>query len=469
METILAEAMSVNQTSSELLQLDNRVGTGHGFLLRRWVRAGVVLRVVAIAAVLVLAGGGTVDARETRARTYMLAVAGYGFDLLAWEAGALSEKLTAAFAQPGDTFDTGEAAQSVVAYISRADRIGELEDQITGLSSVGESQEDGEMLSLQTELGDLRAVQSQTRIPVEQTIERQVSAELDKQRFTLLGFPFPPVQFTFTEPPKKLIISPRDRILTEDSRMLAPDMTLGEIEQAEAQIDDDRVRSYITNIGGLGAFPTMVVDRASLGWILSTVAHEWTHNYLAFYPLGWSYFKSQDMTTLNESVAEIVGNEIGAQAEERFYAGLESEPTLDAGEDASEDSERPRIPMWEALMEREARFDFRAEMRETRLTVDRLLADGRVDEAEQYMEERRQLFVAHGYPLRVLNQAYFAFHGSYGTSAASTSPIGPKLNELRSLTPDLATFLKTVRWFTSVGDLDHALDQWTSHAHSATS
>ena len=101
-------------------------------------------------------------------------------------------------------------------------------------------------------------------------------------------------------------------------------------------------------------------------------------------------------------------------------------------------------------------------MRITRLYVDRLLAEGRVEEAEAYMEARRREFVANGYPLRVLNQAYFAFHGSYGTSPASTSPIGPKLERLRELMPDLKTFLETVRVFNSVEDLDRALEEWES-------
>ncbi len=187
----------------------------------------------------------------------------------------------------------------------------------------------------------------------------------------------------------------------------------------------------------------MVVDRASLGWVLSTVAHEWVHNYLVFFPLGWNYFASQDMTTINETVAEIVGNEVGEVALKRNYAPPKIEPP-----DTNEPE--PEVP----------EFDFGAEMRVTRLEVDRLLAAGDVEGAEAYMDARREIFVAEGYPLRVLNQAYFAFHGSYGTSAASTSPIGPMLGELRGSMPDLLTFLNTVRWFTSVEDLERALGEW---------
>jgi hypothetical protein len=49
-------------------------------------------------------------------------------------------------------------------------------------------------------------------------------------------------------------------------------------------------------------------------------------------------------------------------------------------------------------------------MHVTRLTVDELLAEGKIDEAESYMEERRRIFWDNGFQhLRKLNQAYFAF------------------------------------------------------------
>ena len=106
-------------------------------------------------------------------------------------------------------------------------------------------------------------------------------------------------------------------------------------------------------------------------------------------------------------------------------------------------------------------FNFQREMRKTRLRVDNLLASGHYEAAEHYMEARRRFFVANGYHLRVLNQAYFAFHGSYATGGASSSPIGPQLEELQRIkTPaDIAGFLRTVRWFTSSADLEQALEE----------
>jgi hypothetical protein len=244
------------------------------------------------------------------------------------------------------------------------------------------------------------------------------------------------------------VVSPRERIETLYTRMLAADIDLSTRVAIEDQIETEfGYSAYVTLIGGLGAYPSIVVDRAGLEWILSTVAHEWVHNYLTLFPLGINYFASGDMTTINETVAEIVGNELGSAVLRRVYPEFAPPPVV-AQEEEVDDSPALREP---------PTFDFVVEMRQTRLVVDELLALGFVEAAEQYMEMRRQTFVENGYPLRVLNQAYFAFHGSYGTGAASTSPIGPKLQQLRAQSGSLQSFLETVRWFTSADDLDQLL------------
>ena len=121
------------------------------------------------------------------------------------------------------------------------------------------------------------------------------------------------------KPPKKLVVSPRDRIETQYAQMLSAEISIDDIEKNESLIrDTEALSAYVTNIGGLGAFPTMVVDRASLGWILSTVAHEWVHNYLTFFPLGINYGQTNEITIINETVADIVGNEIGHDVGDGF-------------------------------------------------------------------------------------------------------------------------------------------------------
>ena len=94
-----------------------------------------------------------------------------------------------------------------------------------------------------------------------------------------------------------------------------------------------------------------------------------------------------------------------------------------------------------------------------RRTADALLALGRVDEAEQYMEQRRRLFVDNGYAIRVINQAYFAFHGTYAESPASVSPIAGQLHELRERTATLGEFIRTVARFPTYDAFLAYLDQ----------
>ena len=91
-------------------------------------------------------------------------------------------------------------------------------------------------------------------------------------------------------------------------------------------------------------------------------------------------------------------------------------------------------------------------MRETRVTVDELLAAGNIEEAEAYMAERRLLFVNQGYNIRRLNQAYFAFHGAYADQpggAAGEDPVGEAVRSFRSQSSSLAEFVRRIAWVTS--------------------
>jgi hypothetical protein len=101
-------------------------------------------------------------------------------------------------------------------------------------------------------------------------------------------------------------------------------------------------------------------------------------------------------------------------------------------------------------------------MHTTRVTVDAFLATGKISEAEQYMEQRRQLFVQNGYVIRRLNQAYFAFYGAYADvpgGAAGEDPVGPAVRALRVQSPSLSAFLNRISWMTSFDQLQKAVGQ----------
>ncbi|MBV7336984.1 hypothetical protein KFU94_53905 [Chloroflexi bacterium TSY] len=438
--------------------------------LKRLRHYSIIVLMLLVALLLIGRNGYT--APELRNRAIGTTVTGHLFDFVAWEVRAIREKIGAFFSQPGAEFN-GEAGTMLVRdYLERARRMGSLERQLNAILA-GQSANERETAEtdttpdaeiLQREWEELRIQQQTDRPAVEQVIQQLVASEIISAGVTVAGRPFPPVLFTFSEPPKKMVVSPRDRIETIHGRMLDPEIDLATIERAEETIYDEQdLSAYITNIGGLGAFPTMVVDRASLAWVLSTVAHEWTHNYLTFFPLGFNYATSSEFVIMNESVAEIVGNEVGDRVLARYFPDLVPlPPTTVPAQDASSEHHANDESVDELPLDEEPPFDFRTEMRTTRLEVDRLLAEGKIDEAEAYMEERRLLFVENGYPLRVLNQAYFAFHGSYVTSPAASDPIGPKMEQLREQLPDLLTFLQTVRSFTSAADIDRAIAETLS-------
>ena len=69
------------------------------------------------------------------------------------------------------------------------------------------------------------------------------------------------------------------------------------------------------------------------------------------------------------------------------------------------------------------------------------------------MEEGRQALVAEGYNIRKLNQAYFAFHGTYADAPASTSPIGDELRLLRQRSSSIGEFLRRVSSIKSYEEL----------------
>jgi hypothetical protein len=250
--------------------------------------------------------------------------------------------------------------------------------------------------------------------------------------------------------PLALILSPRDRIEQVVNTDVDGNLPLDEQVSLEADVAQGLgVSALIVPLGGIGTYPAMVAQSRDLNWIASVTAHEWIHNYLTLRPLGLNYETSPELRTMNETTAEMLGNELGALVIERYYPGL-IRPS------SSFRNLLPRVLPAEAESAQPG-FDYRAEMHTTRVLVDGLLAEGKIEEAEAYMERRRQFFWDNGYRLRKLNQAYFAFYGAYasgGGGAAGFDPVGPAVRLLRFRSPTIAAFLDTMAGFTSFEQLE---------------
>jgi hypothetical protein len=277
----------------------------------------------------------------------------------------------------------------------------------------------------------------------ESILQHQVSFVVSANNLGFIRQPVPPVQYHTTSMPYALIVSPRDVIRQDADISLLPDLTLDQITALEQQVENRLNQSaLVVPVGGVGVYPTMVMETNSLTWLSEVVAHEWIHNFLTLRPLGMLYEQSAELRTINETTASIAGKELGNLVIEFFYPALLPPPTQEIENKASD---------VQVTQEPKA-FDFRAEMHETRITADAFLAEGKIEEAEAYMEQRRHLFVENGYNIRRLNQAYFAFHGAYADQpggAAGEDPVGEAVRSLRVQSSGLEAFLKRISWVTS--------------------
>ncbi len=375
------------------------------------------------------------------------AIGGHGFRLVAWEGQALAEKARDLVARPGAELTSSAQHDLVVAYFETIGEIGRLQDKIERTyADPKQTDPRAAVAPLQAQLDDLRGQQAGRRPAVERILGDQVGAILAEEGLTTAGIVWPPVSFQFAESPNYLIVSPRDRIAVDKGIYLDPALPVARMEEIEQQVEGGLdVSALVEGTGGFSSYPTMIIEYPWMEWVLSTISHEWIHTYLAFRPLGWRYFDSGAMRTINETVASIAGDEIGRRVIERFYPEKAPPPSW-----PQPHAMRPEPNAAPA-------FSFGPFMRETRLAVDKLLAEGKVGEAEAYMEARRKELAEHGYLLRRLNQAYFAFHGSYAVGPSATDPIGGKLRLLRRQSGSLAEFLRIVAAFKSAADLDAAL------------
>jgi hypothetical protein len=370
----------------------------------------------------------------------------YEFDFGGWTLNALGVKFGQAALNSPFYFNEDHRHQIVVDYLQLLDTILQDENRLN-LLYTDPSIKDPivESAVLREELANLYIRQRKIAPLAEAVLQEQVSTILAEIGLTTGGQPIPPVLFHITPLPYNLVISPRDRIQEDAAISLNPDMTVDQQVKLEGKVDRGvDVSSLVVPVGGIGTYPTMVERSTSLDWLADTVAHEWIHNWLSLRPLGMNYVSSPEVRTMNETTASIAGSEISEMVFQHYYPELLSKYTLQV--------KMTNLPTGPT----KADFDFRREMHTTRVRVDELLAAGMIEEAESYMEERRQVFWDNGYAIRKLNQAYFAFYGAYADvpgGAAGEDPVGPAVRSLRAQSNSLPIFLKTIAKMTTYQQL----------------
>jgi hypothetical protein len=338
----------------------------------------------------------------------------------------------------------------VVTYFSLIDQRNSLQTSIeavkTGIAS-------GDLTAMQQRLDDLNKQAKKLEALAEEVLETEVRQAMANEgidnpfsnvlKTTII---FPPVQASLEEPPKLLVISPRNKIERTQSFTIDPNTSPSDIEAMEKDITNLGYSALVVDLGGIATYPSFVTNNYGVHAAVDTTVHEWMHQYLFFRPLGFRYGlqqvgvnESADIMIMNETLADMVGQEVGDMLYAKYYKQYE-QPSSAAPATASGPG-----------------FDFNAAMRQIRTTVDEMLAQGKVDEAEAFMEQSRQNLAQHGYYIRKLNQAYFAFYGSYASSPAFSNPIGEGLAQLRSQSITLAGFVNTISSMTGRADLDKAV------------
>lgn len=363
------------------------------------------------------------------------------FDYVSWEIGALAAKFQQTLYGLQPFMSETDRSDYVRAYMADLAQAQALEAQVNAIftdPNVDDPQAASSDIRAQRDA--LRADLSQRQTLVESILEGQVATVLVDEGFGALGQLLPPISMRFSQLPNLLVVSPRDEIKIEVFINIDP-LPVDQIDALENRIDkQENVSSLVVPLGGIAMYPAMIYETASIPQTVDTFAHEWLHHYLFAFPLGQTYDFSGESRIINETTANLFGQAIAPLVIERYY------PELAQGQQSLYVSQQGQA----------ATFDFGLEMDKTRRHVDDLLAQGKVGEAEAYMEQRRRLFVENGYLIRKLNQAYFAFYGGYQSGApgaGGSDPTGPAVKAILDASPSIQAWIVTMRGITTRDDL----------------
>ena len=263
---------------------------------------------------------------------------------------------------------------------------------------------------------------------------------------------WPPVDFRIDSPPKLLVTSPRNEIRRVEGVLIDPDISERETLRVESELSElHDLSALIIQTGGLASFPS-VIPTVDLKRLVDIACHEWLHGYLMFYPFGRAYFVDDEMRSVNETLSDVFGREVGQMvysriSDEPYIAPVRPETAFLTWRSVNGSSSKGNLDQ----------FNFNQFMSETRQHTDSLLLDGLIEEAEAYMETRRIELLGHGYSIRKINQAYFAFHGTYAESPSSTSPIASYIWDLREQVETVGELVKMLRGLTAYDEFEQLL------------
>jgi len=273
--------------------------------------------------------------------------------------------------------------------------------------------------------------------PKKNQIRKLLISELyDQEMDYFFDIIFPSPEFNVGSSPKLLVTSPRNKIERKEEILLVPSIDIETIEELEGIASNDELSSVIINIGGLATYPSIIAEGKSSRELFLTISHEWLHQYLIFHPLGRSYFSNTEMKEINETLANIFSKKLLKSLCEKDFEIKNEMCSVSPLKD-------------------ENKFDYREFMKKLRINVDQLLSEGKINNAEKLMNESTLILNNNGIKIRKINQAWFAFNGTYGDSPSSTSNFNDELN---NLIDSYGTLKDAINDIKNISSLDEYID-----------
>jgi len=200
------------------------------------------------------------------------------FDYVAWTLEAVETKLAQAALRTTDYLPEETRRQMVLAYLDLIADIQRREAELEALYANPEIADPASASSeLRARLSFLYAQRERVGPLAEAILEEQIATVVAEMGLALGGQPLPAVLYHSTPLPLALIVSPRDTIRQDANISLTPEITIDQRAQLEAQVDAAlNVSSLVVGIGGVGVYPTMVMQTSDLNFLVEVVAHEWT-------------------------------------------------------------------------------------------------------------------------------------------------------------------------------------------------
>jgi hypothetical protein len=298
----------------------------------------------------------------------------YEFDYVSWTVSALGRKLVQSGLNPERYLTEGDKHDLVLEYLDLANQVNRLELELNYLlaNSGGDDQASREK-KLRSDLVDKVDRRNMLAPYVEQVLQDQINSALIDLDMSLGGQLVPPVLYRSEPNSMALIVSPREEIRQVANILLIKGLELEQIIALEEKIEDNLdLSALVVGVGGIGIYPSMIIESSNLDWLVNVISHEWTHNYLTIRPLGAAYATSPEMTTINETIADLSADDIQQRVFQLYYPEyLSPEPDpAPASIEENEQDEPQLLPSQDPPI-----FDFRQQMHLTRLEIDRLLAE----------------------------------------------------------------------------------------------